>query len=226
MKIMVVGLGNFGSALAIMLTRAGNEVVGIDRNKHKTESIKDSVNTVITMDITEKAAVEQLPVSEMDVVVISIGENLGDSVIATTLLKDQGAKRICCRAISEIHFSILMNMGVHHIFTPEIDAANNSVSTILYEKVHTAYVISDDYKACEIYVPKRFIGLKVKDLTLSSYGLKLLLFRKAKSELHPQYMVKMIFEDKESGYDDIIMKKDDILVLFGRKKDIDKFTLL
>ena len=160
----------------------------------------------------------------MDVIVISIGENLGDSVIATALLKDNGAKRICCRAISETHFSILMNMGVHHIFTPEVDAASNSVSTVLFELVHTAYVISDDYKVCEIYVPKRFVGLKVKDLTLDSYSLKLLLFRQAKSELHPQYMVKMIFDDIIEKYNDIVMKKDDLLVVFGLKKNIDKFV--
>ncbi|KAF5038531.1 TrkA-N domain protein [anaerobic digester metagenome] len=224
MKIMVIGLGNFGTALAIKLTRFGNEVIGIDRSRHKTESIKEFVTTVVTVDITEASAVAQLPVEEMDVIVISIGENLGDSVIATALLKDNGAKRICCRAISETHFSILMNMGVHHIFTPEVDAASNSVSTVLFELVHTAYVISDDYKVCEIYVPKRFVGLKVKDLTLNTHNLKLLLFRQAKSELHPQYMVKMIFEDKVKDYDEIIMKKDDLLVLFGLKKDLDRFV--
>ncbi|PKP01700.1 MAG: potassium transporter TrkA, partial [Bacteroidetes bacterium HGW-Bacteroidetes-6] len=148
MKIMIIGLGNFGSALAVKLTSFGHEVIGIDRNRHKTESVKDSVTTVISMDITENSAVAQLPVSDMDVIVISIGENLGDSVIATALLKDNGARRICCRAINETHFSILLNMGVEHIFTPEVDAANNSISTILFDLVHTAYVISDCYKVC------------------------------------------------------------------------------
>jgi len=224
MKIMVIGLGNFGTALAVKLTQFGNEVIGIDRSRHKTESIKEFVTTVVTVDITEASAVAQLPVSEMDVIVISIGENLGDSVIATALLKDNGAKRVCCRAISETHFSILMNMGVSHIFTPEVDAANNSVSTVLFELVHTAYVISDLYKVCEIYVPKRYVGLKVKDLTLKNHNLQLLLFRQAKSELHPKYMVKMIFEDRISGYEDAILKKDDLLVVFGTKKDIDRFV--
>ncbi len=226
MKIMIIGLGNFGSALALKLTRFGHEVIGIDRSRHKTESIKDSVTTVITMDITEKAAVAQLPVADMDVIVISIGENLGDSVIATALLKDNGARRICCRAITETHFSILMNMGVSHIFTPEVDAANNSVSTVLFELVHTAYVVSDLYKACEIYVPHRFVGLMVKDLTLKNYGIDLLLVRKAKRELHPQFMVKMEFDDLKPAEADFLLRKDDLLVVFGLKKDIDRFLAI
>ncbi len=226
MKIMIIGLGNFGSALAVKLTHFGHEVIGIDRNRHKTESIKDDVTTVISMDIAEKAAVSQLPVADMDVIVISIGENLGDSVIATALLKDNGAKRICCRAINETHFSILMNMGLSHIFTPEVDAANNSVSTVLFELVHSAYVISDNYKVCEIYVPHRYVGLKVKDLSLSQFNLQLLLVRKAKRELHPMYMVKMEFDDKLPQDTEIILKKDDLLVVFGLKKDVDKFVVI
>jgi trk system potassium uptake protein TrkA len=226
MKIMIIGLGNFGSALAVKLTHFGHEVIGIDRNRHKTESIKDDVTTVISMDIAEKAAVSQLPVADMDVIVISIGENLGDSVIATALLKDNGAKRICCRAINETHFSILMNMGLSHIFTPEVDAANNSVSTVLFELVHSAYVISDNYKVCEIYVPHRYVGLKVKDLSLSQFNLQLLLVRKAKRELHPMYMVKMEFDDKLPQETEIILKKDDLLVVFGLKKDVDKFVVI
>jgi trk system potassium uptake protein TrkA len=226
MKIMIIGLGNFGSALAVKLTSFGHEVIGIDRNRHKTESVKDSVTTVISMDITENSAVAQLPVSDMDVIVISIGENLGDSVIATALLKDNGARRICCRAINETHFSILLNMGVEHIFTPEVDAANNSISTILFDLVHTAYVISDCYKVCELYVPARFVGLKIKDISLAQHNIQLLLIRKPKGLLHPKYMSKIEFDDHLPAEIDAILQKDDLLVVFGLKKDIDKFVVI
>ena len=56
---MVIGLGNFGTALAVKLTRLGNEVIGIDEVS-KTESIKEYVTTVVTVDITEASAVAQL----------------------------------------------------------------------------------------------------------------------------------------------------------------------
>ncbi|MBN2728788.1 MAG: TrkA family potassium uptake protein [Bacteroidales bacterium] len=226
MKIMIVGLGNFGSALAVKLNRFGHEVIGIDRSRHKTESIKDFVNTVVTMDITEKPAIAQLPINDMDVIVISIGENLGDSVIATALLKDYNAKRIICRAISETHFNILEKMGIDHIITPEVDAANNSVSTVLYEMVHSAYVISDNYKVCEMFVPERFLGLKVSDLTFNNYNIQLLLIRKAKGKLHPKYMMKVEFDDLLPSEIDYVLSKDDLLVVFGLKKNIDKYASL
>ncbi|MDX5339285.1 MAG: NAD-binding protein, partial [Cyclobacteriaceae bacterium] len=49
MKYIIVGLGNFGSSLAIKLTAAGNEVIGIDSRMDKVELYKESISHTICL---------------------------------------------------------------------------------------------------------------------------------------------------------------------------------
>ena len=43
MKIIIIGLGNFGSAVAIKLAALGHEVIGVDSQIHRVENIKDKI---------------------------------------------------------------------------------------------------------------------------------------------------------------------------------------
>ena len=43
MKYLVIGLGNFGKTLAEELTEQGNDVIGIDRNEHRIEEVKNRI---------------------------------------------------------------------------------------------------------------------------------------------------------------------------------------
>lgn len=45
MKIIVVGLGTFGSSIATKLTLRGNEVIGIDNDINKVEYYKEKYRT-------------------------------------------------------------------------------------------------------------------------------------------------------------------------------------
>jgi len=41
MKFIIIGLGNFGSSLATKLTQMGHEVIAVDKQMEKIETIKD-----------------------------------------------------------------------------------------------------------------------------------------------------------------------------------------
>ncbi|MBM3430124.1 MAG: TrkA family potassium uptake protein, partial [Bacteroidetes bacterium] len=60
MKFIVIGLGNFGSSLAEKLTEAGNEVIGIDTNFQRVETLKDKITFTICMDATNPESVKTL----------------------------------------------------------------------------------------------------------------------------------------------------------------------
>lgn len=65
MKYLVIGLGNLGRAIAESLTRIGNEVIGVDINPHKTEAVKHTISGAISLDTTDKDALNTLPLNEM-----------------------------------------------------------------------------------------------------------------------------------------------------------------
>ena len=61
MKIVVIGLGNFGMSLAINLSNTGNEVIVADNNLEKIEQVKNKVTHAVAMDATNENAYQALP---------------------------------------------------------------------------------------------------------------------------------------------------------------------
>lgn len=107
MKFIIIGLGNFGSALAMQLTHMGHEVIGVDGSEVKTETFKEVITQTICLDCTNELAMKTLPLRECDYAVVAIGEDFGASVMTTALLKKAGVKRIVSRAIDALHLSLL-----------------------------------------------------------------------------------------------------------------------
>ena len=83
MKYLVIGLGNYGTALATELSALGNEVIVADNKQGHIESIKDKVAAAFCLDATDEMALAVLPLHSIDAAVVSIGENFAASVRVT-----------------------------------------------------------------------------------------------------------------------------------------------
>lgn len=123
MKCLIIGLGTFGATLATSLTNQGQEVIGIDHVAQRVEDIKDQLSVAYIMDATERNALRQLPLNNLDCVVVCIGQNMDYSLRAVVALKELGVKKIYARAIDATHLSILRAMQIEEIFIPEEYAA-------------------------------------------------------------------------------------------------------
>lgn len=80
MRYLIIGLGIYGTNLARDLTDLGNEVIGADVRSTNVEAIKDYISTAYTIDSTDPAALAVLPLKNVDLVIVAIGENFGASV--------------------------------------------------------------------------------------------------------------------------------------------------
>ena len=76
MKVIIFGMGNFGSSLAIQMAEMGHEIIAIDYDMQKVEMVKDKVTHTICLDSTNMNALKSLPLNDTDIVVIAIGEIL------------------------------------------------------------------------------------------------------------------------------------------------------
>lgn len=123
MKYLVIGLGNFGSTLAEELTRKGNDVIGTDSQEQRVEEIKERISVAYIMDATDSAALQSLPLGDIDAVVVAIGQSLSASLRVVAALKKLSVKSIFVRAIDSVHLSILVAMNIEQIFIPESYAA-------------------------------------------------------------------------------------------------------
>lgn len=87
MKFIIIGLGNFGFALAEKLSQQGHEVIGVDKTIDKIEEIKDKITHAICLDCSHQAAVNSLPLKNTDVVIVAIGEDVAGNLLTTALIK-------------------------------------------------------------------------------------------------------------------------------------------
>ena len=156
MKYIIIGLGNYGGVLAEELSMLGNEVIGVDMNSHHVELLKDKIAASFIMDATDEEALLALPLKEVDVVIVCIGENLGASVRVVAMLKKMGTKRIMARAVDEVHKMILEAFGLDRILTPEKEAARTLVRLLDLQINVESFPIGDSHYVAKFQLPASF----------------------------------------------------------------------
>lgn len=102
-QFAVIGLGRFGSSVALTLARSGHEVLAVDSDEEKVQKLSDEVTHVAVADTTDEAALKTLGMRNFDVVVVAIGEDMQANVLTTLLLKDMGVTHIVAKARNELH---------------------------------------------------------------------------------------------------------------------------
>lgn len=164
MRYLIIGLGIYGTNLARDLIAQGHEVIGADASRSTVDEIKDYITTAYVLDSTEETALGVLPLRNVDVVIVAIGENFGASVKTVALLKKAGVKRIFARAIDPLHESILNSFQVDRILRPEQRAALDLTQELgLGVDIQSLAVNHDNY-IIKFRAPKFFVGLRYSDI--------------------------------------------------------------
>ncbi|MGV3586378.1 MAG: potassium channel family protein [Adhaeribacter sp.] len=222
MKYIIVGLGNFGSTLSMQLTDMGHEVIAIDKSLEKVDNYKNQITHTICLDATDQQALFTLPLKETDIVVIGIGEDFGASVMATALFKQLNVKRIIGRAISPIHQKVLEAIGVDQIVRPEQEAAERLAKRLEMRGVIDSFDLGEDYNIIEATVPDRYIGQTVVESNIrNDYKVNVLTI------LRTDNSIKLWNRSVQRRVLGVVtaetrFEQNDVLVLFGRIKDIER----
>ncbi|MDE6464619.1 MAG: TrkA family potassium uptake protein [Muribaculaceae bacterium] len=159
MKYLIIGLGIFGDNLARDLTDMGHEVIGADICQSNIDDIKDYISTVYLIDSTEESALDVLPLRNVDVVVVAIGENFGASIRTVALLKKAGVKHIYARATDSIHEAILEGFHIDRVLTPEQRAAADLTHEMQLGPGMTTMKVDDERLVVRVAAPEYFIGM-------------------------------------------------------------------
>ncbi|AER40599.1 K+ uptake transporter subunit KtrA [Blattabacterium sp. (Mastotermes darwiniensis) str. MADAR] len=224
MKIIIIGLGNFGRSLALNLTDNGHEVFGVDYKMEKIDLLKDHIANVVCMDANNESAYKVLPIQQADLGIVAIGENEGSSIVTTAILKKYKNLRIVSRSLSKIHDTILDAMGINDVVHPEQDAAFRLTKQISFNYALDYFRVDNKYSIAEVFSPYSFSGKSVKSLQLTQkYSVSLItVIRNIKN--NP--MSKKNYTRKVIGLvtGDTILQKGDILTIFGSNKSIMNFV--
>ena len=91
-QFVIIGLGRFGASIAKTLYALGNDVLAIDKKEDLVQEISDSVTHALQMDATDESALRTLGIRNFEVAVVTIGDNIQSSIMATLLVKELGVK--------------------------------------------------------------------------------------------------------------------------------------
>lgn len=158
MRYLIIGLGIYGSNLAIDLANMGHEVIGADKNPSLVENIKDHISTAYIIDSTDETSLSVLPLKNVDLVIVAIGENFGASIRTVAVLKKMQVPHIYARAIDALHEAILSSFEIDRILTPEQRAAKDLMYEMELGSQVASLRVDHDHYILKFNAPKELEG--------------------------------------------------------------------
>jgi len=116
---LVIGIGRFGSNVALNLEKIKYQVMVVDTKEEKLREILGEVTSAQIGDCTSKEFLESLGIEDFDLCIVAIGDSFQNSLEATSLLKELRAKYVVSRATHDIHEKFLLRNGADEVVYPE-----------------------------------------------------------------------------------------------------------
>lgn len=208
--VLVIGLGRFGSALAITLEKSGREVLAVEKNPDLIEQWSGRL-PLVEADASNPEALDQLGASEFPVAVVGVGTSLEASVLITGNLVDLGMPQIWAKAISAEHGRILRRIGAHHVVYPEHDAGQR-VAHMVSGRMLDFIEMEDGFTMVKMRPPKETHG-----------------FTLAESDIRKKYGITVIGvkppgEPFEYATENTRINRDDVLIVSGNTELLERFA--
>jgi trk system potassium uptake protein TrkA len=162
----VIGLGRFGSAMASTLVELGHDVIGVDGDESHVAHVADVITQALQLDATDEKALRAAGIQDVDVAVVSIGENIESSLLVVMQLRELGVKTIVAKAVTPLHGRILEKLGVSRVIFPEREMAIRIAHSLVMPNVIDYIELSRDFSIVEVPAPEAFVGRTLKQLEL------------------------------------------------------------
>lgn len=207
---VVIGLDIFGLQCATQLYEQGKNVLAIDKNEQKVNENANKVSRAIIADARNREVLKQLGVDKYDCAIVTAISDLGTAVLVTMNLKALGIKEIICRANNATDKEVLETVGATNVIILETLAADRLCRRLSQPNVLDYIEVSDKFGIIELEMPESWINKSIVELNVrAKYGINIIAIKRDNE-------VNVAFT---AGY---VMKKDDIIVILGDNKSLEK----
>ena len=178
-SILLVGAGRFGRHIAQKFSEMGHEVMVIDCDEERINSIMPFVTNAQIGDATNEDYLRTLGVANYDVCFCAIGNDFQSSLETTSLLKELGAKLVVSRATRDVHEKFLLRNGADKVVYPEKQLGIWTAITYSSERVFDYVDLGENFSIFEVSVPKSWVGKTLMDLDVRrKYGINVMTIRR------------------------------------------------
>ena len=213
-QIAVLGLGRFGQTVARELTRIGHDVLAIDCNERVVQDIAADVTQAVEADMTNQDTLRDMGVARFDVAIVAISSSLETSILTTVVLKRLGVQRIVAKAATELHGSILEQLGVSRVVHPDREMGLQVAHSFAAPGVLDYFDVAPGYGFARVGVAELLAGKQLGALDVQdTYGVALIALRRGNTvTLNPQPAE--------------VLRATDELIVAGLDEDLERLPAL
>lgn len=206
----IIGLGRFGTALAISLAEAGKEVIVVDRSESKVKEVRQYTEYAFVSDDLSMETLREIGLQNCDVVIVCIGEKIDSSILTTMRVVELGVPKVIAKAISVEQGAVLKKIGAEVVY-PERDMALRLGKRLVSRNFLDYVSLDNSVEIRQIRVSDKIKGCSIEELGIRpKYNLNIIAIESGKItniEVLPGYR----------------LQADDIMVVIGKVSNIDRF---
>lgn len=166
-QALVIGLGQFGMALARSLSERGVEVLAVDANERLVQTASAFAAEAVAFDATDEESLVRAGAARRDLCVCAIGGEARDAaIIVTALLRQMGAPYIAARATDDLMERILRLVGAHEVINPERAYGERLANRLLHTGIIDEIQLGPDLILTELRPPAALVGRNLAELAL------------------------------------------------------------
>jgi trk system potassium uptake protein len=225
--VAVIGLGRFGTALALELARGGTEVLAVDNRPDVVQRLSGQLGQVVIADSTDPDALNEIGIGDFGRVVVAIGNDLEASILTTALLAELEIRDIWAKAISRQQATILERIGAHHVVFPEQDMGERIAHLVAgrlldWVGIEPEWVVgrlldrftpNPEWVFAKTKPPRELVGVPLGESGLRKKH------RVTVVSVKPEHQVSYTHADY-----DTVLTYGSVIVIAGRPDDVERFV--
>ena len=205
----VIGLGRFGTALAITLSEAGKDVIAIDRDEDKVKAIRQYTDYAFVAETINMESLKETGIQNCDVVAVCIGEQIDASILITMSVLELGVPKVISKAMSPEQGAVLRKIGAEVVY-PEKDMAIRLGKRLISNNFLDYIMLDNSVEIRQILVPNKLCGETIMNSNFrKKYGLNIIAIQKGHNtmiEISPDYQ----------------FEPEDVIVVIGKIENINR----
>lgn len=165
-RVLIIGLGRFGTALAESLFDAGQDVMVLDLDESAVEAVKARTGVAYVGDSRDYETLESIGAGAVDLAVVTFGENFEAAVLAVATLKKLGVEQIVARASTSRQAEVLKAVGANRTLQLEADMGRRLASEVVTPTNEALVELAQGYQVVPWETTGPLVGKTVGDSLL------------------------------------------------------------
>lgn len=211
-EFAVIGLGRFGTSVALMLEEHGHTVLGIDQDRALVQQIAGEITQAVVLDSTDEEALKAVDITEFETVIVAIGTDFEANLLTTAAMKDLGVRRVIAKAQTPRQREILLRVGADRVIRPEDAAGRRLAEELSTPAMLEKLPLGPQHSVLELKVPAKLAWKTLAQSDLrAEYGITVLVVKRGDDII-------------VSPPAECVLQEDDILVVLGENTAVTAFA--